>query len=119
MRERRRFRRYEVTQFAKYKKVSSYMGISSLATIKNISLGGLCAILSRIVERGDKISIELYLPYNKKLNTLAKVVWTKPLANTGGKICGVKFLEVSSLPLLMGYIAYARKISQPYLQGNT
>lgn len=112
MRERRMYKRHKIVQFAKYTRVSGCGEITSVASIKNISLGGLCANLSKIIERGDEIIIEFTLPYEKKLATLAKVVWTKPsLEDATGKICGVRFLSVSSMPLLMGYIAYARKIS--------
>jgi len=77
-------------------------------SLKNISLGGLCAILGRVIKRGDDLLIELDLPYNKRLATLAKVVWVKPSDNNRGNICGVKFLWASPPPLLKEYIAYAR-----------
>lgn len=111
MKERRRFRRYDIAQFAKYRKISGYMNISSLATIKNIGFAGLCALVSNVVGKGDRLLIELYLPLNKKLTVLAEVVWAQPLVNARGNICGVRFLSASSVPLLVCYIAYAKDIS--------
>lgn len=111
MRERRRFRRYKVPLFAKCIKTSGYMRVSTLVAIKNIGLGGLCAVLSKIAKKGDKLLIELYLPNNKKLATLAEVVWTKQSEATVGNICGLKFVSISSVPLLIDYIAYTRELS--------
>lgn len=111
--ERRRFRRYQTTMFAKCLKTTGYVRISSLAAIKNIGLGGLCAILSKMIRRGDKLLLELYLPNDKKLATLAEVIWTKPSEDTGGNICGLKFISISSPSLLKDYIVYASETSVP------
>lgn len=112
MHERRRSRRDKIRQDASYSRISGCATISSVATINNISLDGLCVTLSRIVEKGDEISIDLSLPHQEKLSVRAKVVWAKQsLESNGSRICGVKFLSVSSMPLLMSYVAYSKKVS--------
>lgn len=111
MKERRKFRRFETALDIKYTKVKDSVAIQSSGTTKNICLGGLCAVLSRIVKRKDVLLIELDSFRNKKIAFLAEVIWAEPTDDNRHNICGVKFLWVSSKPLLNDCLAYAREIS--------
>lgn len=111
MKERRKFGRFKAALDAEYTKVEGYAIINSLSSTKNISLGGLCTRLSKIVKKRSMLLIELSSHYNKKLAVLAKVVWAKPAGNKKGNICGVEFLWISSMPLLNNCIEFAKEIS--------
>lgn len=104
MKERRKLRRYRATLDAEYTKVEGCTIINLLTTTKNISLGGLCAALGRMAKRGDDLLVELDSPHNKKLATLVKVVWIKPADGTRRSICGLKFLWLSSKPMLSNWL---------------
>ncbi|NQT90761.1 MAG: PilZ domain-containing protein [Candidatus Omnitrophica bacterium] len=100
--ERRRFRRFPTAMEARYTKVKGHLTINSLGRSNDISLGGLCVRLGRIVKNGDELLIEIDLPQDKKLATLAKVVWIKATEREGYpyNMCGVQFQWVSSDTLL-------------------
>lgn len=111
MRERRRFERFNVSLDANYMKVQGHATMSSLTAIKNISLGGICASLSKLVRKGDELMIELTSPQNRSLAALAKVKWVKPEEEDGGNICGLEFLWVSSKSILGNYVSFAKEVS--------
>ncbi|MFH1868012.1 MAG: PilZ domain-containing protein [Candidatus Omnitrophota bacterium] len=111
MKERRRFRRFSVALDAKYMKVNGYTTISSLVTTKNISLGGICAGLSKLVRKGDELMIELVSFQSRSLAALAKVKWVRPVEETGDRLFGLQFLWVSSKPVLGDYVSFAKDIS--------
>lgn len=111
MREKRRFKRFRVALDAGYVKVKGYATISSLVKTKNISLGGICASLSKLIRKGDELMIELTSSQNKSLATLAKVKWVKLNEETGDNLCGLQFLWVSSSSILGDYVSYAKEIS--------
>ena len=110
--ERRRFRRFNVALDANYMKVEGHATISSLATIKNISLGGVCASLSKLVRKGDELMIEFKSPYNKSLAALAKVQWVAPHEEERGSTCGLEFLWVTSKAVLGDYVSFGEEISR-------
>ncbi|MFH1868350.1 MAG: PilZ domain-containing protein [Candidatus Omnitrophota bacterium] len=111
MEEKRRFKRFKVALDANYMKVEGHATISSLTTVKNISLGGICASLSKLVMKGDELMIEFTPSQNRSLATLAKVKWVKPDKEEGGSICGLEFLWVSSKAILGNYVSFAKDIS--------
>jgi len=101
MEERRRFRRFKAVTEARYTKVEGHATISSLSITRDISSQGLCANLSRMIKKGDELLIELdSFCNNKKLAALARVAWLRLDNNNRHNMCGLKFLWVSSEPLL-------------------
>jgi len=109
MKERRRFRRFKAVTEARYTKVEGHATISSLSITRDISSQGLCTNLSRIIKKGDELLIELdSFCTRKKLAALAKVAWRRPY-NNGHNICGLKFLWVSSEPLLNDHIILTKE----------
>lgn len=110
IKNKRKFERFKAALDAEYTKVEGCAVINSLTITKNISSGGLCAALSRIIKIGDDLLIELDPPNNKRLATLVKVVWAKPQGNNNRSICGLKILWVSSQTLLKNCVTYAREI---------
>jgi c-di-GMP-binding flagellar brake protein YcgR len=111
MRERRRFKRFNITLDANYMKVQGHTTINSLTTVKNISLGGICAGLSKLIRKGDELMIELTSPQSRSLAALAKVKWVRPEEERDGNLCGLEFLWVSSKSVLGDYVSFAEDIS--------
>lgn len=110
MEERRRFRRFKAVTEVRYTKVEGHATISSLSITRDINSKGLCSNLSRMIKKGDELLIELDSFYNdKKLAALARVAWLRLDNNNGHNMCGLKFLWVSSEPLLNDRIILAKE----------
>jgi len=105
MREKRKFRRWKADLPANYTKVEGCVTMNSSSVIKDISLGGLCASLSKIVKKGDELLVEVTSQRGKKIATLAKVVWMDRINKGTGNMCGLKFLWISSKSMLNDSIA--------------
>jgi hypothetical protein len=111
MTEKRRFKRFSVDLDAKYLKVEGHATISSLAAIKNISLGGVCTSLNKLVRRGDDLMVEFTSPSNRSLAALAKVKWVKEEEQDMGNTCGLEFLWVTSNDVLNDCVSYAEGLA--------
>lgn len=106
MEERRRFRRFDIGLKAEYMKAAGLASVRSITTTLNISLGGVCARMSEIIQEGDQLVVKLFLEPEESLTTLARVQWVSP-EEDGLSRCGLEFTWVSSKPLLEEYIALA------------
>ena len=98
--EKRRFERFDVALDTRYTKSQGHVTISALSRTKDISTNGLCANLSRTVDRRDTILLEVRFSDRIRVATLAKIVWFKPDDTNGHNIYGLKFLWVSSREIL-------------------
>lgn len=88
--------RYEIKGKAKFK-TPMQMDIS-LATIKNISGGGLCILSEKKVDIGSKLSLEFMLPGDKTpIITTSEVRWVEdldsPIGNYNYRL-GVEFRDI-------------------------
>jgi Tfp pilus assembly protein PilZ len=109
--DRRRAKRFKTIEDITYTKIEGPAMLCSSSAVNNISSGGMSANLSKAIKKGDKIAVDISVPYNdKKANILAKVVWVKP-KSVGGNICGIKFLWASSNTVLNDCVEYARETS--------
>ena len=112
MREHRNFRRFPSKFEVSYTKVEGYFTLNSSSVTGNIGFGGVSAVFSKLIEKGDDILIEIPNIYNSKtLAALAKVVWVNPDIRTGYNRCGLKFLWLSSKSALNDCMACAESIS--------
>ena len=101
MKERRRFKRFKAKISAAYTIVEGLVTIRSISLVKNICSGGLCALTNRIIKKGEVLLMEMeFSDTEQSLTALAKVVWIKSTGYSRHNICGLKFLWVSSKPLL-------------------
>jgi hypothetical protein len=98
--EKRKSKRVKVRLHTRYTKVKGPVTISSFCDVENMSLDGLCSALSKIVNVKDTLLIEIKSADKQRLATLAKVMWLKPDPSNNHNMCGLKFLWVSSKPLL-------------------
>lgn len=108
--ERRRFERFGVALKAEYMKAAGLASVRSITTTLNISLGGICAKMSEIIQEGDELVVKLFLQPEDNLTTLAKVKWVSP-GEEGLSKCGLEFTWISSKSLLSEYIALARDMA--------
>ena len=97
MSDKRQYPRFELAAPAKFKIPTQKMDIS-MASIKNISGGGLCLVASNKINLGQIIQVEFVLPLDKS-NIIAKceVVWVDKFAEPEGHYkyeLGVKFVEI-------------------------
>lgn len=110
VKERRKHKRFKVVTEARYTKLEGHATINSVSVTRDISSGGLCTSLSRMIKKGDELLVELKSFCNqKKLATLAKVAWLTPDNKNGHNICGLEFLWVSSEPLLNEHIILTKE----------
>jgi c-di-GMP-binding flagellar brake protein YcgR len=100
MLDKRKSKRVKARLKTRYTKVHGPVTISSSCMTKNLSLDGLCSALSKIISVKDTLLIEIKSSDKQRLAALAKVIWLKPDPSNGHNICGLKFLWVSSKPLL-------------------
>lgn len=100
--EKRKFPRYELMKGrVRYKAPSSQMDIG-MASIKNISGGGLCLLTVDKIENGLTLHVDFELPEEKLgASALCKVVWVDELEQAIDEEemqykyqIGVKFLEI-------------------------
>jgi c-di-GMP-binding flagellar brake protein YcgR len=108
--ERRRFTRYEVAIGAEYMKEAGLASIRSSTVTNNISLGGICAIMSEVIQMEDDVIVRLTVAPESSLTALAKVKWVSPEAG-GMQRCGLEFVWVSSGHLLSEYVDLAREMA--------
>ena len=112
MRERRVFRRFNSTLDISYTKVEGCFTLNSLSTTADVGSGGISALFSKLIKKGDDVLIEVVNIYNNKtLAALAKVAWIEVDISTDHNRCGLKFLWVSSKSALNDCIEYAELIS--------
>ena len=93
----RRYPRAEVKKRTAHYKVPNGMDIS-LASIKNISGGGVCLLAKNEIKKGQKVQLEFTLPSDPtSIIAEAEIVWTEPLVPAtpehSYKI-GMKFLKI-------------------------
>jgi c-di-GMP-binding flagellar brake protein YcgR len=98
--EKRRFKRVDTALETRYTKSQGHATISSLSDTKDISRNGLCAKLSKVVNKKDTILMELRFADKIRIATLAKVVWLRPDPSNCNNICGLRFIWVSSREIL-------------------
>ncbi len=78
MEEKRRFCRLNAQVKVKWRKLAEAVSsdLQSQARSKNISQGGICMVMDeKVVERGDRLFLEIELPGKGAVNTKARVVW--------------------------------------------
>ena len=98
MTEKRQYPRFELQAPIRFKVPTQRMDIS-MASIKNISGGGLCLLVNKKIELGQILQVEFVLP-SDKTNIIAKceVVWVDELGeeSEGGYKyqLGIKFIEI-------------------------
>ena len=112
MHERRSFKRYEAALDTRYMKVIGCVTLDSVGVTKNVGFGGVCTTLNRLIKKGDELLIDLDIPLSGKgMATLVRVVWERSVDDNRRNMCGMRFLWVSSEPLLDECVAYAREAS--------
>jgi len=76
--ERRKFARLDIRALVKWEKITSEgNSTNDLDTIRNVSRGGICITVSRKLQKGDTLSIQIKLPNQENLLTKGIVVWVK------------------------------------------
>jgi CheY-like chemotaxis protein len=98
MSEKRQFPRFELKAPIKFKVPTQKMDIS-MASIKNISGGGLCLLVNQKVAFGQMLQVEFVLPHDKtNVIAMCEVVWVDVLGeeSEGGYKyqLGIKFVEI-------------------------
>ncbi len=100
MAEKRHFKRVSTALETRYTKSQGPATVSSLSNTKDISRNGLCAKLSKVVNKKDTILMEIRFADKERIAVLAKVIWLKPNPGNHSNICGLKFLWISSRTML-------------------
>ncbi|MFH0790852.1 MAG: PilZ domain-containing protein [Candidatus Omnitrophota bacterium] len=101
MLERRNFPRLNFRVDFKYNILNKTRFKDEPAETKNLSEGGICIILLKKVDIGDKLNLKFYLPEtNTAIKTTGRVVWTQEF--TIGTIdtstaydVGIEFTDIS------------------------
>jgi hypothetical protein len=74
----------------------------------NISAGGACTALSKLVKKGDELLIGFDLQGIKTVAALAKVIWVEEAIDNLKNICGLEFLWLSSESELDDFLAHEK-----------
>ena len=103
MAEQRKFLRLDIRTLIKWNKDPSGLGKmpANLDTMRNISRAGICLTTSRILVKGDILSLEMKLPDNNVIRVRGEVAWVKELNpddldNEEEYDVGVELLDISS-----------------------
>ena len=114
MRDRRSHTRYSAEVDTRCTKVNGCVTVQSSGRTVDISLGGLRAVLSKMIRKGDELLIEMRSPHShKEVAFITRVVWTGHEGNHNRNIYGMKFLWVSSEEVLKDWVGFAGEISAP------
>jgi CheY-like chemotaxis protein/Tfp pilus assembly protein PilZ len=94
--ENRKFPRCDINTAISFKVPTKRMDIS-MASIKNISGGGLCFVTNVKMEMNQTVSMEFGLTEKDKITTIGKVVWIDPIKENDLPYAfqiGVKFVQL-------------------------
>ncbi|MFH1854222.1 MAG: PilZ domain-containing protein [Candidatus Omnitrophota bacterium] len=92
--ERRKYIRMDAKIDFTYK-IRHASGLSKKAVTKNISPGGIRALMDSFIKKGDWLKLSISLPSVKSpISAIGKVIWTAD-EKTGKIDVGVKFEEIS------------------------
>ena len=112
--ERRKFVRLNAYHLVKYRLISEQKQGLVIASIKDISGGGVCLSVEEELPKGSVLQVYINYPgFSAPIPCLAKVSWSKQIGKTNRYELGLEFLEIEDLlrQEIIQRIDYARRRS--------
>jgi len=95
---KRRFERLDAYHLVKYKLLSTPKSSPVLASLKNISAGGICLNAKEKLPLGELIELTVnFLWAPKPVSIIAKIVWVKKPGKKNNYYYGLEFSEIEEL----------------------
>lgn len=96
--EKRKFLRLNVYHLVKYKLASQKEWQVAVASIRDISAGGVCLRTEERLVKNSILQMNINFPgFSSPLSSLAKVVWARKMGKTNHFEAGLEFFEIEDL----------------------
>ncbi len=96
--EKRKFLRLNVYHLVKYKLASRKEWQAAIASIRDISAGGVCLRTEERLAQNSILQISINFPgLSSPLSSLAKVVWVRKVGKTNNFEAGLEFFGIEDL----------------------
>lgn len=96
--EKRKFLRLNAYHLVKYRLASQSGWQAAIASIRDISAGGLCLRAEERIAKNSILQVSINFPrLSSPLSSLAKVVWVKKIGKTNRFEMGLEFFEIEDL----------------------
>ena len=96
--EKRKFLRLNVYHLVKYRLTSQREWQTAIASIRDISAGGVCLRTEEKIAKDSILQININFPkLSSPLSCLAKVVWVKKISKANRFETGLEFFEIEDL----------------------
>jgi c-di-GMP-binding flagellar brake protein YcgR len=115
IKENRKFIRLNAYHLVKYRLVSQKEWQAAVASIRDISAGGVCLRAEEKIPKGSILQININFPgLSSPLSSLAKVVWVKKIGKIDRFEIGLEFFEIEDLlrKEIMQRVEYVRRRSE-------